>query len=164
MTVRIITDSASDLPQQLVNEHRIGVVPLSVRFGDKEYIDRQDLTVVEFWNMCSNSPPCPKPQPLRLGNLRQSFASLPAKVQPESLLSRCRLSSRQPCKVPTLQPRLLRVTYLFELWTADRHRWARALLPLRAQNLRQVAHRSTRSPHWAQNLLLNPSCGGARHP
>ena len=60
MTVRIITDSASDLPQQLVNEHRIGVVPLSVRFGDKEYIDRQDLTVAEFWNMCSRSPTYPE--------------------------------------------------------------------------------------------------------
>lgn len=76
MTVRIITDSASDLPQQLVNEHRIGVVPLSVRFGDKEYIDRQDLTVVEFWNMCSNSPTLPETAAPSPGQFEAEFRKL----------------------------------------------------------------------------------------
>ena len=76
MTVRIITDSASDLPQQLVNEHRIGVVPLSVRFGDKEYIDRQDLTVVEFWNMCSSSPTLPETAAPSPGQFEAEFRKL----------------------------------------------------------------------------------------
>ena len=76
MTVRIITDSASDLPQHLVNEHRIGVVPLSVRFGDKEYIDRQDLTVVEFWNMCSNSPTLPETAAPSPGQFEAEFRKL----------------------------------------------------------------------------------------
>jgi DegV family protein with EDD domain len=76
MTVRIITDSASDLPQQLVNEHRIGVVPLSVRFGDKEYIDRQDLTVAEFWNMCSSSPTLPETAAPSPGQFEAEFRKL----------------------------------------------------------------------------------------
>ena len=76
MTVRIITDSASDLPPQLVNEHRIGVVPLSVRFGYKEYIDRQDLTVAEFWNMCSNSPTLPETAAPSPGQFEAEFRKL----------------------------------------------------------------------------------------
>ena len=50
MTIRIVTDSACDLPQHLVDQHGIGIVPLSFRFGDEEFIDRQSLTVAQFWN------------------------------------------------------------------------------------------------------------------
>jgi DegV family protein with EDD domain len=60
MTIRIVTDSACDLPQNLVDQHRITVVPLSIRFGDKEYIDRKDLTTSQFWQMCSSSPVLPE--------------------------------------------------------------------------------------------------------
>ncbi|MFM8868324.1 MAG: DegV family protein [Ilumatobacteraceae bacterium] len=60
MTIRIVTDSACDLPQQLVDQHRITIVPLSIRFGDKEYIDRKDLTKEQFWQMCSSSPVLPE--------------------------------------------------------------------------------------------------------
>ena len=44
MTIRIVTDSACDLPQHLVDQYNISIVPLSVRFGEQEFIDRQDLT------------------------------------------------------------------------------------------------------------------------
>jgi DegV family protein with EDD domain len=60
MTIRIVTDSACDLPQNLVDQHRITIVPLSIRFGDKEYIDRKDLTTDQFWQMCSSSPVLPE--------------------------------------------------------------------------------------------------------
>lgn len=60
MSIRIVTDSACDLPQSLVDQHRITVVPLSIRFGDKEFIDRRDLTIAQFWEMCSASPVLPE--------------------------------------------------------------------------------------------------------
>ncbi|MTA71517.1 MAG: DegV family protein, partial [Actinobacteria bacterium] len=41
MTVRIVTDSACDLPQDMADALGIRIVPLSVRFGDTEYIDRE---------------------------------------------------------------------------------------------------------------------------
>jgi fatty acid-binding protein DegV len=43
MTVRIVTDSASDIPQSLADANNISIVPLSFRFGDEEFIDRQQL-------------------------------------------------------------------------------------------------------------------------
>ena len=57
--VRVITDSSCDLPTQLATELDIEVVPLSIRFGDEEFVDRRDLSPKEFWSRCSASPVLP---------------------------------------------------------------------------------------------------------
>jgi DegV family protein with EDD domain len=49
MAVRIVTDSACDLSQELVDQHGIEVVPLSIRFGDEEFVDRTELDVDQFY-------------------------------------------------------------------------------------------------------------------
>ena len=58
--VRIVTDSASDLPDDAVAEHGIDVVPLTIRFGAEELVDRRDLTPREFWARCALSPELPQ--------------------------------------------------------------------------------------------------------
>ena len=40
MSVRIITDSASDISQELAKEWNITVLPLKVRFGEEEFLER----------------------------------------------------------------------------------------------------------------------------
>src|SRR5262249_19797081 len=55
MAVRIVTDSASDLPQDLCDELGIDVVPLHIRFGDDEYVDRVELSTEQFWQRLSTS-------------------------------------------------------------------------------------------------------------
>lgn len=60
MSIRIVTDSACDLPQPLVDELGIVVVPLTIRFGDEEFVDREDLTPGEFWARCAASPVLPE--------------------------------------------------------------------------------------------------------
>ena len=59
MTVRIVTDSACDLPDEVASEFGIEIVPLTIRFGDDEFVDRQDLTPKEFWARCAASPVLP---------------------------------------------------------------------------------------------------------
>jgi DegV family protein with EDD domain len=76
MSIRIVTDSACDLPQQLVDQHRITIVPLSIRFGDKEYIDRKDLTKEQFWQMCSSSPVLPETAAPSPGQFEVEFRRL----------------------------------------------------------------------------------------
>ena len=49
MTVRIVTDSASDVPARLAGQLGITVVPLMVRFGEKVYRDGIDLTAEKFY-------------------------------------------------------------------------------------------------------------------
>jgi DegV family protein with EDD domain len=58
--VRIITDSACDIPPDLARTHGIEVVPLSIRFGDEEFTDRVDLTVDEFWSKVAASKVLPE--------------------------------------------------------------------------------------------------------
>jgi DegV family protein with EDD domain len=47
--IRIVTDSSSDLPPALAESHAITVVPLTIRFGDREFTDRLDLPSEAFW-------------------------------------------------------------------------------------------------------------------
>jgi DegV family protein with EDD domain len=57
---RIVTDSACDLTEELATSHDITVVPLTVRFGNEELLDRRDLTPPEFWARCASSPTLPE--------------------------------------------------------------------------------------------------------
>jgi len=50
MSVKIVTDSVTDLPPEVAKELGITVVPLNVRFGEKVYRDSVDLTAEEFYH------------------------------------------------------------------------------------------------------------------
>ena len=58
--VHIVTDSACDLSDQLVKEHNILVVPLTIRFGDEELEDRRQLSPAEFWERCRGKGALPQ--------------------------------------------------------------------------------------------------------
>ena len=58
--VRIVTDSACDLPAEVAEELGIRIVPLSIRFGDEELIDREQLSVEEFWTRCVSMDTLPE--------------------------------------------------------------------------------------------------------
>ena len=60
MSVRIVTDSSCDLPEAAVTAHGIRVVPLSIRFGDEEFIDREQLSTAEFWRRCAAQDTLPE--------------------------------------------------------------------------------------------------------
>jgi DegV family protein with EDD domain len=58
--VRIVTDSSCDLPAEVAAALGIIIVPLSIRFGDEEFIDREQLTVAEFWTRVVGSDTLPE--------------------------------------------------------------------------------------------------------
>ena len=60
MTIRIVTDSACDLPDSVATEHGIGIVPLTIRFGDQEFIDRVELSTADFWARCAQQSTLPE--------------------------------------------------------------------------------------------------------
>jgi DegV family protein with EDD domain len=55
MTVRIVTDSTSDIPLHLAEELNIKVVPVIVRFGNQEFRSGNDLTSQEFYSKLATS-------------------------------------------------------------------------------------------------------------
>lgn len=76
MTIRIVTDSGCDLPEQFAVAHRITVVPLTFRFGNDEFTDRKDLTTAQFWEKCSSSPVLPETAAPPPGLFEQEFRRL----------------------------------------------------------------------------------------
>jgi DegV family protein with EDD domain len=54
MTVKIVTDSTSDLPQELIEEFGITVVPAYVQFGGKTYRDGVDISQDEIYHKMVN--------------------------------------------------------------------------------------------------------------
>lgn len=60
MSIRIVTDSSCDLPQEVVEAHGVRVVPLTIRFGEQEFVDREELSTAEFWRRCASSSTLPE--------------------------------------------------------------------------------------------------------
>jgi len=59
MSTRIVTDSTCDLPQAVVQEHGITVIPLYINFGDQSHLDGVELSRRQFYEMLPDyeSPP-----------------------------------------------------------------------------------------------------------
>lgn len=67
--VKMVTDSAADIPRALREELDIQVLPFPIAMGDKEYEDGYDFTPEEFLRDAAQRPADPHPrsaQPLCL--------------------------------------------------------------------------------------------------
>lgn len=49
MTVRIVTDSTSDIPPETARKFGISIVPCYINIGNKSYLDEVDITRSEFY-------------------------------------------------------------------------------------------------------------------
>jgi DegV family protein with EDD domain len=58
-TVKLVTDTAADLPPEVVKDLEITVIPLNVQFGRETYKDRVDLTAEDFYHKLENSATLP---------------------------------------------------------------------------------------------------------
>jgi len=76
MPVRIVTDSACDLPEAACTELGIEVVPLTIRFGEREYVDRVELSTEAFWRELQASPTLPETAAPSVGAFEETFRRL----------------------------------------------------------------------------------------
>jgi DegV family protein with EDD domain len=74
--VRVVTDSACDLPEPLVAELGIEVVPLTIRFGSEELVDREELSNQEFWQRLRDAPTLPETAAPSAGLFEARFHAL----------------------------------------------------------------------------------------
>lgn len=66
MAIRIITDSSADLTPGEIKALGIEVVPMTVRFGDRAYLDGVDLSKAEFYRLLTegrDDPATAQPSP-----------------------------------------------------------------------------------------------------
>jgi len=71
--IRVVTDSACDLSADVAAGHGITVVPLSIRFGDEEFVDGRDLTTEQFWSRCKASAVLPETAAPSPGAFQEAF-------------------------------------------------------------------------------------------
>src|SRR5687768_2506374 len=73
MVVRIVTDSACDLTAEEAEQLGVDIVPLTIRFGDKEFTDRVDLSVDEFYRRLNEAAELPETAAPAPGAFEQVF-------------------------------------------------------------------------------------------
>ncbi|HSH21580.1 MAG TPA: DegV family protein [Candidatus Caenarcaniphilales bacterium] len=75
--VAVVTDSASDLTREQARAGTITVVPLLLRFGEKEYRAGVDITTDDFWReLTAPGAPFPKTAAAAPGTFRETFEQL----------------------------------------------------------------------------------------
>ncbi|MGL5329308.1 MAG: DegV family protein [Peptostreptococcaceae bacterium] len=71
--LKIICDSLSDIPKELVNRYDIEVVPLSVIFNGVEYVDGVDITKEEFYKMLRENDKLPTTSQVTYMSFKNAF-------------------------------------------------------------------------------------------
>jgi DegV family protein with EDD domain len=72
--IKVITDSACDLPPRLVEQHGIGIVPLDVRLGQWGPEEMSLMGPGQFWQRCATTTALPETSSPAPGAFAESFA------------------------------------------------------------------------------------------
>ncbi len=76
MTVRIVTDSTSDIDRETARDLGITVVPQNVHFGTRTFEDNVTITPDGFYGMLSTSPELPTTSQASPGRFKQAYDEL----------------------------------------------------------------------------------------
>jgi uncharacterized protein len=74
--VAVVTDSAADLPEELIEALDVHVVPVRVHFGEQSYLDKVSLTSEEFQRLLAASELPPKTSQPPPGDFRRLYEFL----------------------------------------------------------------------------------------
>ncbi|MBT4785356.1 MAG: DegV family EDD domain-containing protein [Candidatus Marinimicrobia bacterium] len=72
----IIVDSGCDLPDELIDNMNIHVIPVRLNFGDIHYVDKVSLTSDEFWKELEKNPMHPQTSQPSPGDFRRQYQFL----------------------------------------------------------------------------------------
>jgi len=86
MNIRIVTDSTCDLPEEIVRQQAITVIPLYINVNEKSYLDGVDITRDEFYAQLPGYFPAPKTATPSIETFIQAYERL-ADEGAQSILS-----------------------------------------------------------------------------
>ena len=108
--IAIVVDSGCDLPEEIIENYNIHMVPLRFNFGNEHHVDKVTITSDEFWSELQTNPNHPQtsqPSPgdfqrqyqFLTGHYKSAFSiHLPAAVS--GTLQSAELASRKNKKLP----------------------------------------------------------------
>ncbi|MBV1756205.1 MAG: DegV family protein [Dethiosulfatibacter sp.] len=76
MSIKLVTDSTSDLPKELVDKLGVKVVPLSVNFPERSYLDGIELKPEEFYEKLVTAKELPTTSQVNPGEFVEVFQKL----------------------------------------------------------------------------------------
>ena len=74
--LRIVMDSAGDLPVEWIKEYQIDIIPINVHMGDKVFLENVNLSIDQFYSWVKKTGRIPKtsqPSPHRVMELYQKI-------------------------------------------------------------------------------------------
>ncbi len=74
--VAIVTDSTAYLPQELIDQYHIQVVPQILIWGDQNYLDGIDITPIEFYKKLQNAKVMPSTSQATPKNFHEIYSKL----------------------------------------------------------------------------------------
>lgn len=81
VNVKIITDSASDLPDELITKYDLEIMPLMVIMGNEEYYDREDIQAKELYKALREGAMA-KTSQIPPARMKETFVRYAEKGQP----------------------------------------------------------------------------------
>lgn len=79
--IKIITDSTSDLPEEIIKKYNIRVVPLTVTVDGKDYVEGVEITPQEFYQKMYRANSLPKTSQPSTASFAKVFKELSEKGQ-----------------------------------------------------------------------------------
>jgi DegV family protein with EDD domain len=86
MTVRIVTDSTCDLPDEIINQYKISINPCYINFQERSYLDVVELGRSEFYQRISDLNDFPKTSAPSVGSFLEIYNRL-AREGAEEIIS-----------------------------------------------------------------------------
>jgi DegV family protein with EDD domain len=74
--VAIVTDSSTNIPADIIKEHDLHIVPLTVIWGEENYYDGVDITTTEFYNRLKTAKIMPSTSQPSVADFEVLFRSL----------------------------------------------------------------------------------------
>jgi len=85
LSIRVVTDSTCDLPQAVVTEYGVTVLPMYINIGSRGYLDGVELTRKEFYERLPEFDPPPTTGTPGSETFRRAYESLAAEGATEIL-------------------------------------------------------------------------------
>ncbi len=83
--IKIMADSACDIPEELERELDIKILSFSVAVGDDSYLERVDFTNQEFYDILASAPKLPSTAQITSMQFYEEFKAVQAEGYPEMI-------------------------------------------------------------------------------